>query len=234
MTAVVTLGLALLLNMSITIRDQLPYLVLFSLAALLYLIRVNVFDEQSSWIRRRIGDPRDVANLYLKGGVTFVTDRGGRVPPPDRDGLVRAAGRRVDRHGPGPRQFRDAAPALSARRRARDADHGRRVRLERADHGPLGDRRDARPEHHRAGRRLPSLLLARRGLRRVRQHRLDVDQPATPSIEPAGPTIFAKTAEGVDLAPVTREVTFAINPLAYRGSTVFSPATPDRSTRRPG
>ena len=43
-----------------------------------------------------------------------------------------------------------------------------------------------------------------------------------------GAPIFAKTAEGVDLAPVTRKVTFAINPLAYRGSTVFSPATPDR------
>ena len=66
MTAVVTLGLALLLNMSITIRDQLPYLVIFSLAALLYLIRVNVFDERSSWIRRRIGDPRDVAEAVVR------------------------------------------------------------------------------------------------------------------------------------------------------------------------
>ena len=60
MTAVVTLGLALLINMSITIQDQLPYLVIFSLAALLFLIRVNALHEQGDWIRRRIGDPRAV------------------------------------------------------------------------------------------------------------------------------------------------------------------------------
>src|SRR5689334_12200294 len=73
MTAVITLGLALLLNMSITIQDQLPYLVIFSLAALLFLIRVNAVHEQSAWIRRRIGDPKAVGSLYLRGGVAFVT-----------------------------------------------------------------------------------------------------------------------------------------------------------------
>jgi hypothetical protein len=40
MTAVATLGIALLINMSITIQDQLPYLVIVSLAALLYRRRV--------------------------------------------------------------------------------------------------------------------------------------------------------------------------------------------------
>ena len=73
MTAVITLGLALLLNMAITIQDQLPYLVIFSLAALLYLIRVNAVREQGAWLRRRIGDPRDVGALYIRGGVAFVT-----------------------------------------------------------------------------------------------------------------------------------------------------------------
>ena len=73
MTAVVTLGLALLINMSITIQDQLPYLVIFSLAALLFLIRVNAAHEESAWLRRRIGDPRAVGSLYIRGGVAFVT-----------------------------------------------------------------------------------------------------------------------------------------------------------------
>src|SRR4029077_15113566 len=67
MTAVVTIWLALLINMSITIQDQLPYLVIFSLAALLFLIRVNAMHERSDWIRRHIGDPRAVTSLYLRG-----------------------------------------------------------------------------------------------------------------------------------------------------------------------
>src|SRR4029079_17801179 len=72
MTAVLTLRLAILLNMSITIQDQLPYLVIFSLAALLFLIRVNAVHEQGDWIRRRIGDPKAVTSLYVRGGVSFV------------------------------------------------------------------------------------------------------------------------------------------------------------------
>ncbi len=70
--AVLLLGILLVINMSITIQDQLRFLVLFTLAALLFLIRVNTLTERSSWVRRRIGDPKAVAALYLRGGVAFV------------------------------------------------------------------------------------------------------------------------------------------------------------------
>ncbi len=70
--AVVVVGLLLLANMVLTFHEQLPYLVLFTAAALLLLVRSHIFDEQVAWTRRRIGDPRDVGNLYLRGGALFV------------------------------------------------------------------------------------------------------------------------------------------------------------------
>ena len=59
--------------MSITIRDQLIFLVIFSLAALLLLVRLHADDERASWLQRRIGDPATVTGLYLRGGAAFVT-----------------------------------------------------------------------------------------------------------------------------------------------------------------
>lgn len=70
--AVVVVGLLLLGNMILTFRPQLPFLILFSAAALLLLTRYHTFDEQVAWSRRRIGDPREVGTLYLKGGALFI------------------------------------------------------------------------------------------------------------------------------------------------------------------
>ncbi len=70
--AVLLIGVLLVANMSLTIRDQLVYLVLFSLAALFLLVRFHTFDEQSDWIRRRIGDPAAISGLYLRGGTVFI------------------------------------------------------------------------------------------------------------------------------------------------------------------
>ncbi|HEX3265889.1 MAG TPA: transglutaminase domain-containing protein, partial [Candidatus Limnocylindrales bacterium] len=71
--AVVVVGLALLANMETTKHDQLWILILFSAAALLLLIRTHVFDEEITWARRKIGDPRTVGRLYINGGAAFVT-----------------------------------------------------------------------------------------------------------------------------------------------------------------
>jgi transglutaminase-like putative cysteine protease len=71
--AVFVTGLVLLLNIAITIRDQLPFLVIFTCAALLLLVRVHADDEKASWLQRRIGDPSTVTGLYLRGGTAFVT-----------------------------------------------------------------------------------------------------------------------------------------------------------------
>ena len=70
--AVFVTGLVLLLNIDHD-RDQLPFLVIFTLAALLLLVRVHADDEKASWLQRRIGDPSTVTGLYLRGGTAFVT-----------------------------------------------------------------------------------------------------------------------------------------------------------------
>jgi transglutaminase-like putative cysteine protease len=70
--AVIVVGLILLGNMAMTANEQLPYLVIFSIAALCVLARAHAFDEQSAWIRRRIGDATAVRSLYLRGGTAFI------------------------------------------------------------------------------------------------------------------------------------------------------------------
>ena len=72
LSAVTVVGLLLVANMSITVIDQLTYLVVFSLAALFLLIRGHVLEEQSEWVRRRIGDPSSIASVYLRGGTAFI------------------------------------------------------------------------------------------------------------------------------------------------------------------
>jgi len=70
--AIVLPGSILLANVVLTIRDQYPLLVVFSLAALLFLVRFHVADEQRAWARHRIGDVGDAVGLSLRAGLTFV------------------------------------------------------------------------------------------------------------------------------------------------------------------
>ena len=72
LSAVVVVGVILVANMALTLNDELPLLVLFSLASLFLLIRTHVFDEQSEWMRRRIGDPASISSVYLRGGTVFI------------------------------------------------------------------------------------------------------------------------------------------------------------------
>jgi transglutaminase-like putative cysteine protease len=70
--AIVVTGAILIGNMSATVRDQLGYLIIFSVAALSILIRLHALDEQATWVRRRIGDPAAVRSIYLRGGSVFI------------------------------------------------------------------------------------------------------------------------------------------------------------------
>ena len=72
LNAVLIVGLGLVANMSLTLSDQLPYLVIYSLSALFLLIRFHAFDERTLWIRHRIGDAAALGGLYLRGGTLFV------------------------------------------------------------------------------------------------------------------------------------------------------------------
>jgi transglutaminase-like putative cysteine protease len=72
LNGIVVVGLVLLIDMALTYQEQLPYLVVFSIASLILLVRYHVFDEQAEWVRRRIGDPAAISTLYLRGGTVFI------------------------------------------------------------------------------------------------------------------------------------------------------------------
>ncbi|MEO8438403.1 MAG: transglutaminase domain-containing protein [Chloroflexota bacterium] len=71
-SAVVVVGVILIGNMALTENNQLTFLVLYSLASLLLLVRTHVFEEQSEWLRRRIGDPTSISSVYMRGGAAFI------------------------------------------------------------------------------------------------------------------------------------------------------------------
>jgi Transglutaminase-like superfamily/Domain of unknown function (DUF4129) len=69
---IVVVGIILVSNIWITANDQLPYLIVFTVAALLILVRSHVYDEEAEWLRRRIGDPSSISAVYLRGGTMFI------------------------------------------------------------------------------------------------------------------------------------------------------------------
>jgi transglutaminase-like putative cysteine protease len=233
MTAVVTLGLGLLLNMAITVQDQLPYLVIFSLAALLFLIRVNAMQEQSTWLRRRIGDPRAVGSLYIRGGVAFVamavvgslflTASASSAPLAGAwsgiDQTLINFGTQLQRYlpggGPGTRitgvAFGSNAPITG--RWVTDATPALEIVV------PKGDK------HVYYWRAVAYDHFDNTGWSWTRD---------STENRAAAADVLGSTLEGQDLAPILREVTFAMSPLAFRGGTVFSPGSPtkvDQGTR---
>ena len=70
--AVIVVGIILLGNMALTIHDQLGFLVIFTMASLFLLARAHALEEQTAWLRRRIGDATAVRSLYLRGGTVFI------------------------------------------------------------------------------------------------------------------------------------------------------------------
>ena len=72
LAAVVLPGTMLIVNVSITVLDQFAVLVLFTVAALLFLVRFHVADEQRTWARHRIADVGNAVGLSLRAGLSFV------------------------------------------------------------------------------------------------------------------------------------------------------------------
>ena len=72
LSAVVLPGTILVVNVAITALDQFAILVLFVLAALLFLVRIHVADEQRTWARHRIADVGNAVGLSLRAGLAFV------------------------------------------------------------------------------------------------------------------------------------------------------------------
>ncbi|HEV8516104.1 MAG TPA: transglutaminaseTgpA domain-containing protein [Candidatus Limnocylindrales bacterium] len=72
LNAVLITGLAILIEVSLTIEAQYSYLVVFAAAALLLIVRMNLLDQREGWARRRIGDAGDVSSMYLRSGIVVV------------------------------------------------------------------------------------------------------------------------------------------------------------------
>ena len=224
--AVLLLGILLVVNMSITIQDQLRVLVVFTLAALLFLIRVNTLTERSSWIRRRIGDPKAVASLYLRGGVYFVliavigslflTASASSAPLAGAwsgiDQSLINVGQQLQRYlpggGPGTRITGVAfgGTATISGRWVTDDTPALSISV------PVGD------QHLYYWQA-------------VAYDQFDLNgwslSTATGETHAAGePLLDAGVDEATPDSSLVRSVTFTVKQLAYRGSTLFSPSTP--------
>ena len=69
--AIFASGLVLLVNMSLSRVEQLPYLVAFTAVSLLLLARVHATDEVAAWVRGRMGDTEGVGDRSVRGAVAF-------------------------------------------------------------------------------------------------------------------------------------------------------------------
>ncbi|MEI8333645.1 MAG: transglutaminaseTgpA domain-containing protein [Chloroflexota bacterium] len=70
--AVLAVGTVLVANMAITVRDQFYFLVIFSIAALLLVVRLHVADEEGAWARHRVDEVARTAGTFMRAGLTFV------------------------------------------------------------------------------------------------------------------------------------------------------------------
>ncbi len=174
LAAVVIPGTILFVNVAITARDQFALLVLYTLAALLLLVRAHVADEERTWARHRIADVGNAVSLSLRAGLTFISLA-----------LVASLGLTVVASSAplaGAWQGLDqrivdvarrARPALPGRRA--DALRRRHVRLDHQHLGPVDLRQHARPvDHHRPPRAAPQV--ASRRLRPARREPLEPER----------------------------------------------------------
>jgi transglutaminase-like putative cysteine protease len=70
--AVALTGFIMLVNVSITVRDQYVHLIVFMAAALVLLIRLNLLDQAREWRARGMRDVADVSHAFMRNGAVFV------------------------------------------------------------------------------------------------------------------------------------------------------------------
>ena len=177
LAAVALTGVALFVELSVSAQDQYGYLVVFAVAALVLLMRMNLLDQRVGWVRRGIGDQGAVATLYTRSGVTFIaialvgalalTATASSAPlagvlnqPGVRDQLVNLG---------------VAAQHAGRRRGGQRAGAEFALRLVLDDHRPVG--RVTRSRLHRHHQHEAGLLLARRDVRHLRRDHLEAGRP---------------------------------------------------------
>lgn len=70
--ALVLAGLVMLINVSITLKDEYIHLVVFVLAALLLVMRLNLFEQMGEWRSRGMRELGDISGSFLRNGAVMV------------------------------------------------------------------------------------------------------------------------------------------------------------------
>ena len=69
---IVLAGLILLINVSITIHEEYLHLIVFVLAALLLVMRLNLFEQMGEWRSRGMHELGDISGSFLRNGAVMV------------------------------------------------------------------------------------------------------------------------------------------------------------------
>lgn len=70
--AIALTGLIMLLNVSITVQDQYVFVMAFAGAALLLLVRLNLFEQAREWRSRGMRDVAEISDSVLRNGAAMV------------------------------------------------------------------------------------------------------------------------------------------------------------------
>jgi transglutaminase-like putative cysteine protease len=70
--AIVLAGLIMLINVSLTIREEYVHLVVFVLAALLLIMRLNLYEQMGEWRSRGMRDLGGISGSFVRNGAVMV------------------------------------------------------------------------------------------------------------------------------------------------------------------
>jgi hypothetical protein len=71
--AMLVAAIPLLVNVSVTVRDQYLHVIVFAAAALLLMMRLNLFGQVRAWRSRAIAEGEQVAGPFMRAGSVFIT-----------------------------------------------------------------------------------------------------------------------------------------------------------------
>jgi hypothetical protein len=70
--AIVAAAVVLLINVSLTIRDEYLHLVVFMVAALVLLVRLNLLEQVHEWRSRGMRDIPGISSVFMRNGAVFI------------------------------------------------------------------------------------------------------------------------------------------------------------------
>ncbi|MEO6351131.1 MAG: transglutaminaseTgpA domain-containing protein [Candidatus Limnocylindrales bacterium] len=71
-SAILLTGFILLVNVSVTLKDEYFHVIVFVAAALVLVVRLNLLDQAREWRARGMRDVADVSQAFLRNGAAFV------------------------------------------------------------------------------------------------------------------------------------------------------------------